>query len=182
MVVALRVVLAATKGFCRVDSMGFFLLLFTELLCVLGVQSLPAVELHDLDADDSSDGLTGEMPLQHIEAYMPACGAHRDEAAVDVVPEREPGAVHSQRLQFPADILSAPVEFEHPGGVGPFHPGLGYERRRRPYGRQRCGAGRTEVPVRIERSPFAEMLGVRERLPDLRRRVMELADENERPL
>ena len=31
-----------------------------ELLCVLGVQSLPAVELHGIGADDASNRLTGE--------------------------------------------------------------------------------------------------------------------------
>ena len=39
-----------------------------ELLCVLGVQSPPAAELHGLGADDASNGPTGEKPLQHIEA------------------------------------------------------------------------------------------------------------------
>src|SRR5207249_11416368 len=39
-----------------------------ELLCILRVQALPAAELHDLGADDASHGLTGEQPLQHIEA------------------------------------------------------------------------------------------------------------------
>ena len=153
-----------------------------ELLCVLGVQSLPAAELHGLGADDASNGLTGEKPLQHVEADVPARGAHRDESTVDVVPEREPRAAASQRLQLPADVLSAPVEFEHLGRVGPLHLGLGDERRRRPHRRELCGANGTEVPVRIERSPFAQMLGVRERLPDLCRRVGEVADENERPL
>src|SRR5436309_10299293 len=42
-----------------------------ELLCVLGVQSLPA-ELHGLGADDASNGVTGEKPLQYIEADVPA--------------------------------------------------------------------------------------------------------------
>src|SRR2546425_4178795 len=152
-----------------------------ELLCVLGVQSLPAAELHGLGADDASNGPTGEKPLQHIEADVPARSAHRYESTVDVVPKREPSATASQRLQFPADVLSSPAEFEHLGRVGPLHLGLGYMRRRRPHCRELCGANGTEVPVRIERSPFAEMLGVRERLPNLCRRVGEVADENERP-
>src|SRR6266511_3888088 len=62
-------------GFCRVDSMMSFLApsrlwgvgrptggLNAELVCVLGVQSLPAAELHGLGADDASNGLTGEKP------------------------------------------------------------------------------------------------------------------------
>jgi hypothetical protein len=58
---------------------------------------------------------------------------------------------------------------------------LGYVRRRRSHCREICGADDPEVPIRIERSPFAEMLGVRERLPDLCGGMMEVADENERP-
>ena len=48
----------------------------TELLCVLGVQSLPAAELHGLGADDASNGLIGEMPIQNIETNVPPGGAH----------------------------------------------------------------------------------------------------------
>jgi hypothetical protein len=77
-----------------------------ELLGVLGVQSLPAAELHGLGADDASNGLTGEKPIQHIEADVPARGAHGNESTVDVVPKREPRAVTSQRFQLPADVLS----------------------------------------------------------------------------
>ena len=47
----------------------------TELLCVLGVQLLPAVELHRSGADDAPNGLTGEKAIQHIEADVPAGGA-----------------------------------------------------------------------------------------------------------
>src|SRR5437667_994571 len=126
-----------------------------ELLCVLGVQSLPAAELHGLGPDDASNGPTGEKPLQDIEADVPARRAHRYESPVDGVPKREPSAAASPRLQFPADVLSPPAEFEHPGRVRPLHLGLGYVRRRRPHGRELCRANGTEVPVRIERSPSA---------------------------
>src|SRR5207247_2462083 len=153
-----------------------------ELLCVLGVQSLPAAELHGLGADDASNRLTGEKPIQHIEADVPARSAHRYESTVDVVPKREPSAAASQRLQFPADVGSTPGIFERPRRVSPLHVGLGYVRRRRSRCRELCGANGTEVPVRIERSPFAEMLGVRERLPNLCRRMGQVADENESPL
>ena len=96
---------------------------------------------------------------------MPAGRAHRDEATIDVVPEREPGAA-AQRLQFPADVLSAPVEFEQLGGIGPLYPvsatiGVGA-----PTVESLRGADATEVAVSIERSPFAELLRVGQRLPD----------------
>src|SRR5438445_12999588 len=46
----------------------------TELLCVLGVQSLPAAELHGLGADDASNRLSREEPLKDVEANVPARG------------------------------------------------------------------------------------------------------------
>src|SRR5450432_639973 len=153
-----------------------------ELLRVLGVQSRPA-ELHGFGADDASDGLTGEQPLQHVEADVQARSDHRDESTVDTVPEREPRAAASQRLQLPADVEFAPVIFERLRRVGPLHLGLGYIWRRRPHRGELCGgASGAEVPVRLERSPFAEMLGVRDRRPYVFRRVRKVAHENQRPL
>jgi hypothetical protein len=46
-----------------------------ELLCILGVQSLPC-ELHGIGAGDASNGLTCEKAIQHIEADVPARGTH----------------------------------------------------------------------------------------------------------
>src|SRR5712692_1128035 len=62
----------ACSGLPRGPSGG----LNAELLGVLGVQSLPAAELHGLGADDASNELTGENPLQHVEADVPARSAH----------------------------------------------------------------------------------------------------------
>jgi len=45
-----------------------------ELLCILADQSLPA-EFHALGANDSSNGLTGQKSIQHVEADVPARGA-----------------------------------------------------------------------------------------------------------
>src|SRR4051812_49616846 len=73
-----------------------------ELRGVLAEQSLPAVDLHGVGAHDASHGLTGEQPLQHVEADVPTRGAHRDVVTVDLGPEREAGAAASQRLQLPA--------------------------------------------------------------------------------
>src|ERR1700688_579976 len=64
-----------------------------ELLCILGVQSLPAAELHGLGADDASDGLTGEKPIQNIETNVPPRSAHCDEAVTDVGPQRQARAL-----------------------------------------------------------------------------------------
>src|SRR5205085_1999229 len=71
---------------------------------------------------------------------------------------------------------------EHLGRVCPLYLGLGYLRSRRPDRRELCSANGAEVPIRIERGPFAEMLRLGERLPHRRRGLREVADENERPL
>src|SRR5437867_5816697 len=47
-----------------------------ELLCILGVQSLPAAELHRLGADDASDRLTREEPLKDVETNVPPGSTH----------------------------------------------------------------------------------------------------------
>src|SRR5215475_6197566 len=102
-----------------------------ELLGVLGVQALPASELHGLGADDPSDRLTREEPLEDVEADVPARGAPRDEAAIDVVPEREPRAA-AERLELPPEVVATPAVLEQPGRLGPLHDGLGDLRGRRP--------------------------------------------------
>jgi hypothetical protein len=57
------------------QSLGLF---NTELLCVFGVQSLPAAELHDVGADDAADGISAEKVIQDVEADVPARSAPRD--------------------------------------------------------------------------------------------------------
>src|SRR5262245_23563104 len=127
MVVALGVVLApTTAGFCRVDPMDSSSCTSTlrgvgrppggvdaELLCVLGVQALPAAERHGLGADDASNRLTREESLEDIEADVPARGAPRDEPAIDVVPEREARA-GSERLELPPEVAATPAVLEQP--------------------------------------------------------------------
>src|SRR6516225_3653295 len=94
-----------------------------ELLRVLGMQALPAGELHDLRPGDAADRPPGERAIQHIEAYVPARGAHRDVAAIDAVPELEAGAA-VMRLQLPAHVAFAPREFKHARRVGALHARL----------------------------------------------------------
>src|SRR5437588_2610268 len=84
-----------------------------ELLCVLGVQSLPAAELHGLGADHASNRLTREEPLKNVEADVPARGAPRDEAAIDVMPERE-ARTGAKGFEFPPHI----AVLKHLGSVG----------------------------------------------------------------
>ncbi|MFZ0504214.1 MAG: hypothetical protein WAM44_10915, partial [Chthoniobacterales bacterium] len=46
-----------------------------ELLCVLRVQPLPALELHRIATRDAADGSSAEKPIQNIETNMPPGGA-----------------------------------------------------------------------------------------------------------
>src|SRR4051812_35604456 len=101
-----------------------------ELLRVFGRQALPAVELHGVGAHDAADRLSGEKPLHHVEAQMPARGAPSNEALVDVVPQREPGS-GSLGLEFPAKVAAAPAELEQPRRLGPGNARLRNHRRRR---------------------------------------------------
>ena len=87
-----------------------------ELLRVLGIQSLPAVELHGIGAGDASNRLTREEPLQNVEADVPARGAPRDEAAIDAVPQRQARAA-AKGFEFPPDI----AVLKQPGSVGSRH-------------------------------------------------------------
>src|SRR5262249_56483788 len=102
-----------------------------KLLCVPGVQSLPATELHGLGADDASNRLTREEPLKDVEADVPARGAPRDEAALDVVPEPEARAA-DVRLELPPEVAATPAVLEQPRRLRPLPGGLRDLRRRRP--------------------------------------------------
>src|SRR6266699_5809964 len=79
-----------------------------ELLGVLGVESLPAAELHRLAGNDAADGRSAEKPIQNIETNVPPGSTHRDEAAIDVGPQRQARAA-TKGFEFPPDILVAPV-------------------------------------------------------------------------
>src|SRR5258706_8558862 len=151
-----------------------------ELLRILGIQSLPAAELHGVGAHDAPDRLTRQVPLEYVEADVPARRTPRDEAAIDVVPQRESGSV-AEWLELPAKIVASPVVLEQPRRLGPRHGGLGDLRRRRtdrrelhrPYGRQ--------IPVGVGRRPFPGGDRVGQGLPDPRRRGRKVAGPNERP-
>src|SRR5262249_60994108 len=125
-----------------------------ELLCVLGVQSLPAVELHGLGADDASNGLAGEKPLQHVEADVPAGRAHRHEPTIDLVPELEARAV-AQRLQLPSDV-AAPAVLEEAGLLGSRHARL--RDLRRTYRREPGCPDVSRAPIGIEGPPLRQAL------------------------
>src|SRR5882724_272275 len=128
-------------------------LLDAELLCVLGFQFLPAAELHDLGADEASQRIAREEPLEDVEADVPPRGAPRDEAAIDVVPEREARAA-PERLELPPEAMAPPAVLEELWRVGPPHGGLRNLRRRRPDRRELDRPDGGKVSIGVEGGPF----------------------------
>jgi hypothetical protein len=87
-----------------------------KLFCVLGGQSLPARELHRLDADDAADGSSAQKRIQNIESNVPPRGAPRYEAAIDVVPQSQ-ARTATKGFEFPPDT----AVLEHLESVGSRH-------------------------------------------------------------
>src|SRR5207302_9742195 len=56
-----------------------------ELLCVLGVQSLPAAELHRLATNDAAAGRSAETLIENLETNVPPARTDLAEAAVAAV-------------------------------------------------------------------------------------------------
>src|SRR5207253_5023199 len=95
--------------------------------------------------------------IENIETNVPARGAPRDVAAIDIVPEREARAP-TNGFEFPPDILVTPVVLKHPGSFGALHSGLrdvrgGCSHR----GELHRGSNCTQVPIGIKGSPLAQM-------------------------
>ena len=59
-------------------------------------------------ADKAADRVAAEKVIQDVEADVPPGRTHRDEAAVDVVPQRQPRAA-TNRFELPPEIVAAPV-------------------------------------------------------------------------
>src|SRR6476620_10358933 len=60
-----------------------------ELLGVLDDQPLPGGDLHRVRADDAANRLAREETIENVEGDVPARSAPRDEAAIDLVPQRQ---------------------------------------------------------------------------------------------
>src|SRR5690242_13770585 len=154
--------------------------LHTELPGVLGVQPLPAFELHGRGPGDASNGLAGEKPIQHIEADVPARGAHGDVAVTDVGPQGQARAA-SDGFELPSHIEVTPGVLEQVGSVGSLYGG--FRDAGRPHGAEFYRASsNSQAPIGVKGSPLAQMRRVSQRLPDFFRRVAQLSDQNERPL
>jgi hypothetical protein len=88
----------------------------TELLRVLRIQS-PPIKLHRLPGNDPPQGLGGQESIEHIQANVPACRAHRYEFAIDAVPQREARST-SLGLELPSHVVATPLIFKQVWGIG----------------------------------------------------------------
>src|SRR6266705_2196207 len=152
-----------------------------ELLCVLGVQSLPAAELHRLGTNEAADGRSAKQVIQNIKTNVPPGSTHRDEAAIDVGPQRQARAA-ANGFEFPPHIEATPGVLERLWSVGSRHCCFGNMRRGRSHrGELHRASNRTQAAIGVEGRPLAQLRRVGKRLPDLCRRVAQLSDEDERP-
>src|SRR6266478_9358769 len=130
----------------------------TELLGVLGVQPLPAAELHCLGANHPADGRSAEKAVQDIEANVPPGSTHGDEAVTDVGPERQARAA-TKGFEFPPHIEATPLVLKHLWSVGSRHRCFGDTRRGRSHCRElHSVSNRTEASIGVKRGPLAQML------------------------
>src|SRR5262245_30842763 len=86
---AVQIQKATLLALLTLISVSSFGPLSGELLCVLGVQSLPAAELHRFATNDAADGSSAEKTIQHIETDVVPRGTHRYQAASVVGPQRQ---------------------------------------------------------------------------------------------
>src|SRR3984957_123827 len=121
-----------------------------DLFGVLGVQPLPTFILHRLATYYAADGSSSEKKIQSVETNVPAGRAPRDEAAVDVVPQRQARAA-TDGFEFPPDI----AVLQHLGSVGSRH--CCFERRGRSHPGELHRSNRTQAPGDFKGSPFAQM-------------------------
>src|SRR6266478_4216334 len=101
-----------------------------ELLCVLRAQPLPTTELHRFGTNDAADGGSAEQVIQNIEADVPPGSTHRDEAAIDVGPQRQARAA-SKGFELPPHVEVTPVVLKDLRSVGSRHCRFGHVWRRR---------------------------------------------------
>ena len=121
-----------------------------ELLGVLGVQSLPAAELHRLGADDAADGSSAEKPIQNIEAMCQPAAPHemkrRSMLCHSVRRVPPPKASSSHRISLYSSTLgaSARVTFVSSGVGVPTQVSF-------------TVSNRTQVPIGFKGRPLAQM-------------------------
>src|SRR5213079_398756 len=113
--------------------------------------------LHRLRTNDAAEGGSAEQVIQNIEANVPPGSTHRDEAAIDVGPQRQPRAA-TNGFELPPHIEATPVVLEHRGSVGSRHCGFGDVRcGRSDRGELHPGSNRTQAPSGVEGRPLAQL-------------------------
>ncbi len=94
---------------------GHFGRFHAELPGVLGVQSLPAGELRPSPPAMRPIGAPAQKTVQHVEANVPSGSAHRNEAAINVVPQHQARAVttgsSSHRVSPYSSIVGGSARF-----------------------------------------------------------------------
>src|SRR4029077_10546560 len=134
-----------------------------ELFCVLSVQTLPAAELHGLRADHAAYWGSAQEVIKHIETNVPPGGAHGDEAAIDVGPQRQARAA-TNGFELPPHVEATPVVLEQLGSVGSRHSCFSNVGRGRSHrGELHRGSHRTQAASGVEGSPLAQLRRVGER-------------------
>src|SRR5262245_38362363 len=105
------------------------------------------IELHCLASHDAADWSSVEKAIQNVETNMPSGRTHRDEAAIEVLPERQACAA-TRRFEYPSNI----IVLKQLGSVGSRHACFQNLRSSRP-GEIHC-SNRGEAAIDIERRPF----------------------------
>ena len=147
----------------------------TELLGVLRVQPLPTGELRGVTTSDAADGSSAEQVIQNIERNVPPGSTHRDEAAIDLGPQRQ-ARTAAGGIEFPTHI----AVLKRLGSFDSRH--FGFQRRGVSHPGKFHRSNGAQAPIDHKGSPLAQLRRVGECLPDFCRRVAQFSDENERPL
>src|SRR5262249_16495904 len=119
---------------------------------------------------------TCALPISDV----PAGRAHRNVTAIDAVPKGQARAL-AQCIELPSHIVIAPSVLEKPWGLSARNTRFADHWLGSSDCRERDRAHRGEASVSVVWRPLAQLRWVCQRMPDLRRRMAQLPDENERP-
>src|SRR5690242_9647834 len=126
-----------------------------ELLRVLSVESPPAAELHSVGTDDAAYRSSAQHVIEYIETDVPSGSTHRDEAAIDVGPQRQARAA-TNGFELPPHVEATPVVLQRRGRVGSRHGCFGHVWSRRTHrGELHPRSHRTQASVGVEGRPLA---------------------------
>src|SRR3954454_3522970 len=148
----------------------------TKLSSVFRVQPLPPAKLHRLGTGDTANGSSTEKAIENIETNVPARGTPRDEAAINVVPERE-ARTATKGFEFPPDI----AVLKHRRNFGSRHRCYLQPARSHP-GEIHRGSDCSRALIDLKGCPLTQLRRIGKCLPGFFRRVTQFSDEYKRPL